>query len=572
MKRIISIFFIVLSFFLIFQNIYVSADTQAVITGNGVRLRKEAFVSNSNIIRELAMGSVITILSEEKISGAGCSNGWYQVKSGNDTGYVCSSYVSTNTNKSDGDIYLRPWTSPKKAIMGGAVFISNSYISKGQNTPYLKKFNVTSYKTYNHQYMANLQAPYSEAYLSYNSYKENGLLNLPLEFTIPVFNNMPEVTVLPGSTGNNNCQAEVNDSVFEEALNNEGFTEDYKCKLRILHNTYPNWTFKAMKTNLDFEASAIREQSSSSIQGKDIYLFKDANGNKVMTEKNWYKANIETVRYYLDPRNFLVPERILMFENLGYSDNYTETVVNSMLKSTFMDGISILDNQSYASIFVEAGKNASMSAVYLASLAIQESGRNGSKATSGEQFTYNDITYRGLYNFFNIGAFSSEKSPILAGLVWANGANNDNVVNESGGKTEEERSYLETLNTKVVEGCLTNIKNNTNASYFKIGYNDVSITIKDKNGRVLGDDELVGTGMIIEIKDSENTYTYTLSVSGDIDGDGKLSASDYVLIKNNIMKYSNSEFTVEKELAADANSDGKISAADYVLIKNAIMK
>ena len=33
--------------------------------------------------------------------------------------------------------YLRPWTSPKKAIMGGASYIGEGYIASTQNTMYL---------------------------------------------------------------------------------------------------------------------------------------------------------------------------------------------------------------------------------------------------------------------------------------------------------------------------------------------------------------------------------------------------------------------------------------------------
>lgn len=57
---------------------------------------------------------------------------------------------------------------------------------------------------------------------------------------------------------------------------------------------------------------------------------------------------------------------------------------------------------------------------------------------------------------------------------------------------------------------------------------------------------------------------------GDVNNDGKISALDYVMIKNHIMaanKITNSTTL----LRADANSDGKISALDYVLIKNKIM-
>ena len=38
--------------------------------------------------------------------------------------------------------------------------------------------------------MANLAAPSSEALTSYKAYKENGLLDLPLVFNIPIYNKL----------------------------------------------------------------------------------------------------------------------------------------------------------------------------------------------------------------------------------------------------------------------------------------------------------------------------------------------------------------------------------------------
>ena len=63
--------------------------------------------------------------------------------------------------------------------------------------------------------------------------------------------------------------------------------------------------------------------------------------------------------------------------------------------------------------------------------------------------------------------------------------------------------------------------------------------------------------------------TYALVILGDVSGDGKISAMDYVKVKNKIMGSNNMNSAAKK--AADANGDGKISAADYVKIKNQIM-
>lgn len=74
-----------------------------------------------------------------------------------------------------------------------------------------------------------------------------------------------------------------------------------------------------------------------------------------------------------------------------------------------------------------------------------------------------------------------------------------------------------------------------------------------------------GTGSKIKLAGK----TYTLVMLGDVSGDGEISATDYVKIKNRIMG-TNKLSGAYKE-AADVNRDGKISATDYVKVKNQIM-
>ena len=94
------------------------------------------------------------------------------------------------------DKYFIPWNNKEKAITGGGIFIGSSYINVGQDTIYLQKFDVVDYKNdglFWHQYMTNVLAPYSEAKSIYNGYQKSGLLEIPMTFIIPVFNNMPEI-------------------------------------------------------------------------------------------------------------------------------------------------------------------------------------------------------------------------------------------------------------------------------------------------------------------------------------------------------------------------------------------
>ena len=211
---------------------------------------------------------------------------------------------------------------------------------------------------YNHQYMTNITAPSSEARTSYTTYNNNGLFNLPLAFSIPVYQNMGDGYNRPGGNLTDvEKQGNVTDQAFEEELNRQGFPESYKVALRVLHAKHPNWTFTAMHTGLDFWSSVLVEKNVGAIQGGNQY-YDTSSGGPVQAgnDKGWYIPNEATTAYYMDPRNFLTERYILQFESLEYSSNYTESVVQGVLNNTFMGGLSILDNEPYSSIFVAAGK------------------------------------------------------------------------------------------------------------------------------------------------------------------------------------------------------------------------
>ena len=93
------------------------------------------------------------------------------------------------------------WNNQYTAIVEGAKLMADSYISVGQNTAYLYKFDVVDEGkngTFWHQYMTNVQDPSSQAKTLYNTYANNNILDLSLNFVIPVFNDMPNMCGLPG--------------------------------------------------------------------------------------------------------------------------------------------------------------------------------------------------------------------------------------------------------------------------------------------------------------------------------------------------------------------------------------
>lgn len=513
---------------------------------------------SNNIIGELDSGTLIQVNDWKKIEGNGCRGGWLHITYGSLTGYVCSPYVVDGTE----DMYNRPWTTPKKAIVGGARFIASSYISKGQYTSYLKKFNVNPnayYDQFSHQYMANLAAPASEAYSSYKTYQANGLFNLPLEFDIPVFQNMADVYNRPGGNLTNIAVTdEVTDQNFESYLDSQGFPLSYKRILRVLHNAHPNWIFKAMQTNVDFTTAMYAEKNVSSINGGEQYYDK-SDGKFQSTEPGWYLANNETVSYYLDPRNFLTEKYILQFESLQASSNYNEAVVQTVINNTFMAGVSILDNQSYASIFVEAGNTANVSAVYLASLARQESGVNMGSNTSGAEFVYKDITYSGVFNFFNIGAYSSEANPSKAGLVYATGGY-CTICNPNS------TPGLPVISQDTVT-TLANIGAQTKGNYLVgIGPGHSAAELQAKDGNVSFNTAHIGTGTIATFKDGSQ---YTVMIYGDITGDGVINSADLLRLRKHLL--GTDPLSGAYADASNIAIDNQINSADLLRLRQYLL-
>ncbi len=235
-------------------------------------------------------------------------------------------------------------------------------------------------------------------------------------------------------------QAVIYDQSFEKQL--VAFPESYKASISALKATYPNWNFVAINTGLDWNTAV----SNESVVGRNLiqsnyprggttlaplsYLSKaagayDSSKNKytVFDGNNWYSAAPEVIAYYMDPRNFLNDVDIFQFEALAYDESQSSTVVESILKNTFMSGdYSVIDTAtgqvatgSYVQAFMDAGKASGANPYFLAARSKQEVGANGSVATSGIY-----IGYEGIYNFYNIGA-SDGANAVVKGLLWAKG-------------------------------------------------------------------------------------------------------------------------------------------------------
>jgi beta-N-acetylglucosaminidase/uncharacterized protein YgiM (DUF1202 family) len=101
----------------------------------------------------------------------------------------------------NGLLYARAkgWTTPSKAVEGGANELAKNYIKKGQYTGYYQRFNVRNgaAKVGTHQYMTNISAAYSESLSTKKSYTAYGVSRQAIVFEIPIYNGMPTSTKLP---------------------------------------------------------------------------------------------------------------------------------------------------------------------------------------------------------------------------------------------------------------------------------------------------------------------------------------------------------------------------------------
>lgn len=234
---------------------------------------------------------------------------------------------------------------------------------------------------------------------------------------------------------NDNEFTRMTDEEFDKYLTEQGFSETYKTKLKEIHKKYPNWVFKGIKTNRDWN-STVNEESEIGNSTYYMNALRESAGHEAYlnTESHYswetnmftgfdgyfFLANKPTVAYFLDPRNYLNEKNIFMFENLYYDNSY-----QSKDKIT-----SILGTSEYNDYIFDAGVEYNYSPI-AAAIKIRQEGTLNNRPTSGIKEitckgTYNPYYDKNgqkflgpLYNFFNIGATSSPRDADLNGLCYA---------------------------------------------------------------------------------------------------------------------------------------------------------
>lgn len=219
------------------------------------------------------------------------------------------------------------------------------------------------------------------------------------------------------------------DGEYAQSLRSAGFPDSYIPNLVSLHQKYPNWTFEAVRTGLDWNTVIQNESrlginlvptSADDAKKSTVSGAYDWNTNTwtIYDGSSWVAANPDYIAYCMDPRNFLDETNIFQFESLSYNTNQTLAGVQAILKGTFMAGdVTDADGTvfNYAQAFVDIGVQYAVSPYLLASRVRQEQGAGNSSLISG---TYPG--YEGYFNYFNFGAYGSTKEIVIkSGLTYA---------------------------------------------------------------------------------------------------------------------------------------------------------
>ena len=240
----------------------------------------------------------------------------------------------------------------------------------------------------------------------------------------------------------NNMEVQGADA-FETSIS--GFPDSYKPYLRALHKSYPNWKFVPYNTGITFKTAVKNEyENDRSLIEKNFSKFLKSTASSDYSVSggyyipkdgsSWVTASKNAIAYFMDPRNFLDSTHIYMFEKLSYdSSSQTQAGVEAILDNSFMHNTEIgyittsgkykSTDTKYSKQIITAAQKSKVSAYYIASKIIQEIGtkKNSKYAGMGASGSVNgqySKAYTGIYNFYNIGAYTSS-NPIANGLKWA---------------------------------------------------------------------------------------------------------------------------------------------------------
>ena len=183
-----------------------------------------------------------------------------------------------------------------------------------------------------------------------------------------------------------------------------------KEQIQQLKTKHPNWSFKILYTDIDWNEAIGKEYLGHGSSPKNLvpkthnssWICNICGVDKAYDNGSWRCASKSGIEYLMDPRNSINEADIFQFEELT-STGSDVNIVKKMTNGTFLQG----REQEITNIANTKGVNA----YYIVARLIQEQGKSGSELISGKT---------GYYNAFNFGASGSTSEQVIAnGLAYA---------------------------------------------------------------------------------------------------------------------------------------------------------
>ena len=489
--------------------------------------------------------------------------------------------------------YLIPWNTKERAITGGGIFIGSSYINIGQNTIYLQKFHV--YDTNNselfwHQYMTNVLAPYSESNIIYKGYANSNLLDLDMNFIIPIYNNMPEIqeespAINPSDYEKDNTKVYAN---VETTLNvRSGPSTSYEKITTVSKNEIMTRIAKGKQSGELWDRVILEngivgyvfQNYVEELPEIEIEKIEISVNNPVIQKNEISKLNITI---YPQEAKEQAIEYISSNEKIIKVDNQGNLYGVSSGKATIT--ARAISNGVEASIDIEVYSKVTGIEINVENITLQE----------GEQYQIlanikpddaNNKTIK--YESKNIAIASVDEMGVIKAVKTGN--TTIKVYSEE----DENISQLVTINVieKIAEEDLSFSKNirvngneitgieEENRTVEKLLENifvseKYKVQIVDRLGNILQNQNLVGTGSKVQIytnTDSQNMIAeYEIVIYGDIDGNGKINSVDLLKLQRHILEIEELDFLFQK--AGNINKNGKKpTSLDLLLIQRHIL-
>lgn len=164
-----------------------------------------------------------------------------------------------------------------------------------------------------------------------------------------------------------------------------------------------------------------------------------------------------------------------------------------------------------------------------------------------------------------------QKNKLLSNILDLNEEDKEKYLSENKVLLGLEELYLSSDAYKIADNYISSIEKETTKKEFINSLNtNGTVKIIKEDGTELYDNDLVGTGMKIEVTRYDEKMELKVAVMGDLSGDGKVTAQDLSTINKAILKI----LTLQDEykIAGDLDENDNLTATDLSTVNKMVLK